>query len=80
MNIYGEEFLVRFNTEKATLEISKFGDLSVINPLIEIPYEEMRKMSLRRAAQFLGERLLLLNPEFRQTYSKYIREHGGERR
>jgi hypothetical protein len=78
MNIFGDEFLVRFNSDKEKLQISKIGDDDTINPLIEIAYEEMRKMSLRKAAQFLGERLLLLNPEFRQVYSKHIREHGAE--
>jgi hypothetical protein len=78
MNVFGDEFLVRFNADKEKLQISKVGDRDPINPLIEIPYEEMRKMSLRKAAQFLGERLLLLNPEFRQIYARHIRGHGAE--
>jgi hypothetical protein len=78
MNIFGDEFIVRFNADKERLQISKVSDRDIMNPLIEIPYEEMRNLSLRKAAQFLGERLLLLNPQFREMYSKQIRKHGAE--
>jgi hypothetical protein len=53
MNVFGDEFLVRFNGDYKKLQISKIGDRDVLNPLIEVPYEEKRKMSLRKAAQFL---------------------------
>jgi len=69
-----DEVNVRFDSERQSILISSLDLAAHVNPLIDIRYETLAKMTFSEASQFVGERLLLLNPELREKFSKYL--HG----
>lgn len=68
MNVLGDLFEVRFDSNTSTVAITKLGDLEMTDPLITIRDEYLATMPLRQAAEFLGLRLLLLNPRMRKIF------------
>jgi hypothetical protein len=68
MDVLGDEFTVCFDADRKVVTISKSDGAEAVNPLMQIEYAVLSNMHLSKAAEFLGERLLLPNPEMRELF------------
>lgn len=71
-NILNDTFIVRYDESLRSLLIVHPDEKVTSSPLITIRGETLDGMNFTEAAQFLGERLLLLIPALRERYAADI--------
>jgi hypothetical protein len=76
MNVYSNRFIVEFDRERDAYLIVH-PDHGHHSPLIEIQRETLEAMSYKEAAQFIGERLILLTPDLKVMFEEYLWTNGG---
>lgn len=77
------------NVSSSRLEFEFDEDLGVVlirhpdreqfqTPLVEICLETLEKMTLKEAAEFIGERLILLTPALKEMFGDYLWTEDGQ--
>jgi len=66
VNIYSDTFTIKFDNETKHILIIHPDHQ---NPIVTIRPETLDKMDFTQAAQFLGERLLILIPQLQERYA-----------
>lgn len=67
-DLLSNEFVVRWDTELASLLIAHPDAAKFPEALVQIRSQTLQGMSWQEASQFIGERLMLLMPELRERY------------
>lgn len=76
MNVHSNRFIVEFDKELDAYLIIH-PDNGDLRPTIEIRRETLEAMSYKEAAQFIGERLILLTPDLKEIFKDYLWTNGG---
>jgi len=76
MNVLSNKIIVEFDEEKGKL-IFCTVDSDPPKHRLEIAKDTLMSMSFSEASQFLGERLVLLNPHLREIYKDYFWSPDG---
>lgn len=75
MDVLSNEWKVVLNKETERLE---FWNPTHANwPMVEIRLDTLAQMSFGEASQFVGERLLLLIPKYREVFKDYLWTDDG---
>ena len=77
MNVFSERFVVEFDRERDACLIIHPDRERLDDPLIDISRETLEAMSYKQAAQFIGERLILLTPGLNEIFQDYLWTDGG---
>lgn len=80
MNVFSDRFEVEFDKVRDAVLIWHPNRLEFPTPLIEIRRETLASMSLKEAAEFVGERLILLTPALRDLFADYLWSENGQQR
>ena len=67
-DLLSNEFVVRWDTQLASVLIVHSDVAKFPQPLVQIRSETLATMNWRDASQFIGERLILLMPALRDRY------------
>ena len=63
---------IHFDDVAGVLRVAHPDTAKCPRPLIEIKLETLKSMSFSEASQLLGERIILLVPTLRSTFSSYF--------
>ena len=78
MNIFSNRFEVEFDELRDAYTIRSPDHPESELPIVEIRRETLAKMSLKQAAEFIGERLILLTPAMREQFKDYLWSDDGK--
>jgi hypothetical protein len=78
MNPLSNNLRVSFNEETSTLEIRHAEPSEFRWPLVEIRTETIADLSFDEAAKFIGERIMLLIPSYREVFKDYLWSDDGQ--
>jgi hypothetical protein len=76
MNVLSNKIVVEFDEKGGKLVFSMIDSDTAKNRL-EIAKDTLLSMSFTEASQFIGERLVLLNPHLRNIYKDYFWSEDG---
>jgi hypothetical protein len=72
MNIFSNRLEIEFDETRDSVVIRHPDRKQFDTPLVEIRRETLSEMSLKEAAEFIGERLIMLTPELRKMFEEYL--------
>jgi hypothetical protein len=78
MNVFSSRFEVEFDDARGAVLIHHPDRQQFQTPLVEIRRETLEKMSFKEAAEFIGERLILLTPALREMFKDYLWTEDGQ--
>jgi hypothetical protein len=78
MNIFSSRFEVEVDDVRGTVLIHHPDRQQFQTPLVEIRRETLEKMSFKDAAEFIGERLILLIPPLQEMFREYLWTEDGQ--
>ena len=72
MNVFSNRFEVEFDDVRGAVLIRHPDHQQFQTPLVEVRRETLENMSFKEAAEFIGERLILLTPALREMFKDYL--------
>lgn len=78
MNSFSNKYIVEFNENQGEFTIDFVKKNDDCMPLVVIKTEVLKKMDLKQASEFMGERLILLMPALRKIYEDYLWSEDGD--
>jgi hypothetical protein len=78
MNILSNRLDVEYDHGRSAVLIRHPDRHQFPSPFVEIRRETLNEMSLKTAAEFIGERLILLNPALREIFKDYLWTEDGQ--
>jgi hypothetical protein len=78
MNVLSSRLEVEYDHGRGAVLIRHPDRQQFPSPLVEIRRETLNEMSLKAAAEFIGERRILLSPALRETFKDYLWTEDGQ--
>ena len=78
MNVLSNRLEVEYDDGRGAVLIRHPDRQHFQSPLVEIRRETLNEMSLKAAAEFIGERLILLTPALREIFKDYLWTEDGK--
>lgn len=77
MNAHPKRYVVEFDSERDAYVIDQPDRDPDLLPMIVIRRETLEAMSLKKASEFIGSRLILLTPELKEMFKDYLWTDDG---